>query len=357
LLYADHIELVSLRTVIIGSMLQVGIASEPDVIDIMVGLDDNMLRYMNGGEDVDPTFRSTLSKVAAYMRLPGGLNRHMDRAAEMMRETLAPTMEQFRSNALNMFEDSELAELVPAFQSGIVELSRSGITDDVDNDQSMENWAEIIKTRLGDPTKRVLLDDRLGDLVTAMIDEGHVRLPELGPQHLGEASIGPGRIARLPAVPQAPTDELLDLRTDMQSPLVRYRAEVAKMAREISNPSAFGIERQADIDQLWLERVDPALSDLRDGFAEHSLVKELARSTGRDMRTVITMGTGGSVFVGLELVTSLNAWVAAAAGAGPVVAGIFGNAAVSRGEARRTLERHELFFLYEVDRRLGSESN
>ncbi len=129
------------------------------------------------------------------------------------------------------------------------------------------------------------------------------------------------------------------------------------MAREISNPSAFGIERQADIDQLWLERVDPALSDLRDGFAEHSLVKELARSTGRDMRTVITMGTGGSVFVGLELVTSLNAWVAAAAGAGPVVAGIFGNAAVSRGEARRTLERHELFFLYEVDRRLGSESN
>ncbi len=129
LLYADHIELVSLRTVIIGSMLQVGIASEPDVIDIMVGLDDNMLRYMNGGEDVDPTFRSTLSKVAAYMRLPGGLNRHMDRAAEMMRETLAPTMEQFRSNALNMFEDSELAELVPAFQSGIVELSRSGITD------------------------------------------------------------------------------------------------------------------------------------------------------------------------------------------------------------------------------------
>ncbi len=352
LLYADHIELVSLRTVMIGSALQFGVASESDIVDVLLSLDDATLQFMNSGAEIDPNFRSTLATLSSAMRLPRGLDASLDEATDLMRETLAPTMAQFRSVAEEMFEGSQLAEILPAFEAGIVELSRSGITDDADTDQSIANWVEIVKARLRDPTKRVLLDDEVGDLVSAMVNEGHVALPDLGLRHIGEASIGSGLVARLPAFPQAPTDELLGLRDDLKSPLIRYRAEVAKMARELGNPLASGVARRADLDQLWTERVEPALLELREGLAEHSLVRELAHSAGREVQTVIKIGTGASVFVGFEALTSLNSWVAAAAAAGPPLASIAGSAVTSRSDSRRKFEKHELFYLYETDRRL-----
>jgi hypothetical protein len=280
LLYADHIELVSMRTVMIGSFLQFGVATESDIIEMIASFDDQTLAYMNGWNELDPAFRETMASLATIMRLPAGLDANVDAAADLAREGLAPSMAEFKAKSEEMFEESGLGEILPAFQAGIVELSRSGLTDDGDTDRGVENWVELVKERLRDPTKRLLLDEAVADLVESMINEGHVELPRLTAHHAGEASIGTGLVSRLPAFPQAPTDELLDLRNDLREPLVRYRAEVARMARDASNPMASGLTKRADIDQLWLERVEPALADLREGFAGHSLIREIARTVG-----------------------------------------------------------------------------
>lgn len=351
LLYADHIELISPGAVMLASVMQLGVASESELLDLMVGLSAAGVLNAGGGTDLDPESRDQVAAIAALLRLPAGLNGDVDNALEQVREMLTPGLAPIREVAVQMFEGSGLEELIPALDCGLVELSRSGMTDDMDPSESVEQYAEIIKKRLLNPRKRLLLDETVHSLVTAMVNEGHVNLPSARLRTVGEGEIGSGLISRLPAFPQASTDELLELRSELQHPLTRYRAAVAGMAKETAVGSA--LITQDDVDQLWLERVAPALADLREEFSEHSFVREVARTVGRDIGTVVSFGSGGVLWMGLEHANSLNAWLHAAAAAAVPATRIVAASRAAQAEARSNAGRHELFFLYEVDQRLS----
>src|SRR6266540_3766694 len=144
----------------------------------------------------------------------------------------------------------------PAFDAGILKLSASGFTDDRDTDATVSGWIGLLKGLLQDPTTRLLFDDGVGDLVRSLVAEGHVLPHQLTIKHAGEAAVGSGLVARLPALPEAPVDELLDLRQDLGPPLTRYRAAVSRLADKLAF-RAFDSEFAAEIDDLWTRDVAP----------------------------------------------------------------------------------------------------
>jgi hypothetical protein len=106
------------------------------------------------------------------------------------------------------------------------------------------------------------------------------------------------------------------------------------------------------VDDLWRNDVAPAMVELQEGFAQHGLVREIARTLGKDLKTVIGAATGAGIAIGLDKLAAVNEWIAVSAGVAAPAAQAMATAATAARDERRKLERHELFFLYEAARRL-----
>lgn len=251
------------------------------------------------------------------------------------------------------------AELLHAAKAGLLSFAAydkafSSFNDPGGGDINsvMDNFmTEPIRKRLRNASTRLLFDGTMGWYANYLIDSGKIDANPLALRHSGEAAVGTGLIARLPAFPQAPIDELLDLRSDLGAPLTRYRAKVSQLAGTIATRS-LDPEYPAEVDDLWRNHAAPALLELQEGFAEHGLIREIARTVGKDLKALISAATGAGVAVGLDTLASVDEWVSASAGVAAPAAQIMTSAVTSARDERRRLERHELFFLYEADRRL-----
>lgn len=364
-LYADRIDLVSPGAVMVSSVSQVADAGAAGLLELLTSLDDDTIRAL-GGDGLPDNWKEILpaALLAASLppevlrRLPGGDQIDpsyfdMQRATE---QQFADAEQEFRDTAAKLLTDSGGAELLPAFDAGILTLSPSGMPPDGDSESWVAGWVDLLCKLLADPHTRLLLDDEAGGMARSLIAEGHVTPSKTTLRHAGEATVGSGLIGRLPAFRQAPIDELLDLRSDLRDPLVRYRAAVARLAALVTTPP-FDIEIQAEVDDLRLAHVEPAMVEIREAMAEHTLVREIARIIGSDLKSLVTATAGAAVYIGLDRYTTVTDWVAgtiAAAGSG---AATLSRAAIERRDQRRTQQGHELFFLYEVDRRLARSTS
>jgi hypothetical protein len=217
-LYADEIELVSVGAVMIAGAAQLAGGGHQALLALIASLDDDTLRHLGGGKDMPANWREVL---AVLSRPDASLPPEAAELARGLRASMAEAQEDLAGTAEKMLVDSGAGELLPAIGSGLVTLSASGFTDDTaaDTDAVMENWLALLRGLLVDKRTRLVLDDQVGSLAASLIREGHVDPHRLTLRHAGEAAIGSGLVARLPAFPGAPLNELLDLRSDLAGPL------------------------------------------------------------------------------------------------------------------------------------------
>jgi hypothetical protein len=335
--------------------------SETSLLDVLATLDDETVQYL-AGDKLPPNWRETLPVAMAIMQLdpailrrfPGGdqIDPSFLEQQQEWRNGLSRIVDEAQGVARNVLADSGADELIPAFDAGIVKLSQSGLADDGDPDRMIGRWVELLKDLLQDSKTRLLFDDEVGKLVRSLVNEGHVNPNSLSLKHASEAAVGSGLIARLPAFPQAPIDEVLHLRNDLDGSLTRYRRAVSNFSGKLEFRS-FDPEASAELDDLWTNEVLPALAEIREGFAEHGLVREIAKAIGADLKIVSRTGTGAAVFIGLDNFTAVGGLLAATVATIGPAAQAAAQIALARDKARRDLEQRELFYLYEVDRQLG----
>jgi hypothetical protein len=252
----------------------------------------------------------------------------------------------FTTSSDRVSTESGVNELLPAVREGLL-----AINDRIPREGDV--WGafidEIVRY-LNDPTYVVLLDDFLGGIAAAAVRDGRANLSSAAHSASVEAVIGAGLIARLPAFTEIPMGEVLDLRRDLNSPLVRYRAAVSAMRADDLDPHSSS--REAAIDFLWRQKVAPALLELEEQLKDHGLVKELARSLGADIRSVVTgaplrasLALGAGTALQMDAVAGAVA-AGVAAFAPPVIDGF--NA---RGKARRSVQRSDFYYLYRLNTR------
>lgn len=362
-LYADEVELVSPGAAILAALVEFAAGDDAQMIELMgsfdaqklgqlgaTGLPDNWLEAVKGMYVISAMNPELLT------RLSGGAvgDTALD-AARNLRHTLAESMMQIRQVADRVLSDSKGIELVPAFRAGLLKLSPSGVSEEAGDVQDVvTGFVEILKQLLRDPKSHLLLDDDAASLVRSLVDEGHIEPSKTALNHAGRAAVGSGFITRLPAFTQAPIDELLDLRRDLNEPLSRYRKAVARIAAMLTG-RAFDPELSAEIDDLWRTEVEPALYDMRQGFVEHGLVREIARQISTDVRSLAAAGVGPGIAVSIDSITDLGTLVSIASGltgGGLALAQQVAKAKFRRRDAIKDIEQHELYYLYELDRRL-----
>jgi hypothetical protein len=257
-----------------------------------------------------------------------------------------------------MVESTGAEELEPALASGLVSVTDMGVGmkhavsaaagTDTRSDRAVEQWVEEIKSRLRDGRTRLLFDEGAGSLVQSMLDEGVIRKDEIGLRLAGTAALGAGFVARLPAFTEAPMDEVLGLRGDLDGPLTRYRAAIAKFSHTV--PRMVGRDLEFEVGHLWEQEVAPALEEIGDLLHENAYVRELARHSLQDIGRYLLEGAG--VFVGLGAASDVSAVAASIAGAVPAAAEVTARALLGQRAGMAAARRHDLFYLYHVNERL-----
>lgn len=348
-LYADEIELVSVGAVMIAGVAQLASGGDQAMLALLGGLDDDTLRHLGGGKDMPENWRDVLAKLSR----PEATRRpEVAELARGLRASMAEAQAGLAGTVDQMLVDSGAEELLPAIGSGLVTLSPSGFTEETaeSNDELMENWLALLRGLLVETRTRLLLDDQVGSLAASLIREGHVEPHRLAMRHAGQVAVGSGLVARLPAFPDAPLDEILDLRGDLAAPLGRYRGAVVRLSDRLQ-AGPFDKDLPDEIDDLWSTDVLPALDQISDGLHEHGLVREIARSARQDVKALIAEGS--ALYVGLAGLASVNEWISATAGVASVAVGATAAGAHRSSAARKDLKGRDLFYLSEVDRRLA----
>lgn len=357
ILYADEVELLSPAAEMIGSLAPLAGGDDRVVLEFFLSLDDATIGLL-GGEGLPPNWRELLrmfvSLDARASSTLGGLV-DFDSAQDVaeQRQGLDRVFDELRGVTAGILDSSGIAELVPAIQHGLLRLTPVARAGD-STDQMIERYTAKLTGLLRNPRVHLLVDEMMGSIARGLLDEGHVEASAVTLRKAGTAAVGSGLIARLPAFDQVPMDELLDLRGDLTVPLARYRQSTSELATRLIASPLDALEVSADVDDLYVLEVEPALSDLREAMAEHGLVREVVKALATDVRSVISGTAGSAVVLGAASVTGLSGLVAAIPAAGAAALGVaqpVAQAAVLRRAGKAEAERHGLFYLYEIDRR------
>lgn len=276
---------------------------------------------------------------------------------------VAEQSQQTRKDVEAVFESMGASELVTAMRSKVVTVADLGVTPsstlrladlgDSETDEQIWNWVDALTTRLTDKRTRLLFDRDAGELVQTMYEAGSIPKSPQGMRLAAQAALGVGFAERLPSFPMAKMDELIDMRSDLELPLARYRGAVVRFSKDIEPMVGEGLAFEVQL--RWEETVKPVLLGLEDEMADHGLVRELARSL--DVKDVRNFGlwTSGTYFAFANS-TNLDALatglVATGATGVPQAASVALKAFRARRAATEEAEGNELFYLYAANRRL-----
>jgi hypothetical protein len=363
LLYADQVEMVGLGVALFEQVRQ-STGGELGMFGLLRSLDDEALAHVMGDSAtrmpanfrevvdllVEPRFRNMLR--AAPSDSTGEMKQRlaeMDEINDGARPFVAALLEEAGAAELAVAIDARVIK-VAKLDVDVSYLFRGQTRRRVETDAQVETWVNALLERLEDRRTRLLFDEPSAQLVDELLTNGRLQAFEPTLRLAREAAMGAGLIARLPAFPQAPMDELLNLRRDLTAPLVRYRGAVVSFSKDLS--SAPGRDLEFEISQTWEERVAPAVTEVEQRLADHGLVRELFRSADtKDLTKFLWTSTAS---VGFAAATDVRAFllgtVAATANLG-VDATI--QALRKRGEMLREVKGHELYYLFETNRRLA----
>lgn len=232
----------------------------------------------------------------------------------------------------------ELADAIAAATGS----STSGALDDV-----MNGFLAQTLEALSDGKSFPLLDEQTTGLVRALEREAQATPADANLQRGSEITTAVAFMGFLPHFHKMPIDEILDLRSELRAPLVRFRSAVARIAKTFTSRS-IDPEFRADAESAWRTDVEPALLEIRETLAEHGLLQEAASIALGDPARLAK--EAGAVFAAsMAGIVDLSGLVLAAATAGVPVADTAGRAILARERGRRDADKSSFFFLHKVD--------
>lgn len=254
----------------------------------------------------------------------------------------AKAWRDMRNSMLKTLADSGGEDLVYAIGKGHLHLHPLQFSDpESDGSADEATWAFIdaIVDAVKDSTTYLLLDDGSGGLVRAYAREGHFGASQGGTSRGRQVALAASLFERLPQFDLATLNETLDLRSELERHLDRFRAAMATYSDTIGLASwdeGFADEATG----VFVREVAPAVRDIEDAVASNSYMRALtSRFAGK---------LGGAVPV-LSLALTQALSLPDIAGLAAAGASIAGDAYLAQKEFRDgqiAAEQNRLFFYY-----------
>lgn len=346
LLYADKITLCSLASSMIISISGLTTLDEKGRVDFI----EQVLPYttkdpsnLSNESDFIYRYRELLKKkrlsreeLITKMKI----NNILDNIWKQMEDTLDKISKEYGFN-----------RLIPAIESGNLDIAIFGTqsTGDTYMDDVVKEFVDIVGREVINGKTYPLFDEDTGKLISAGIKEGFFKYSDSNSEksrHIGFVS---DIIQRLPTFEEASIDEVLDIRIELEKPLIRFRSAMLKYSEEIKH-EVWEEEFINDAEKIFLREIEPAILDIEEAVKTNKYLSHLVTDLlNKPMVIPSTSGLG-------VLISSLSNFPKFSAAALGLIAGtglIAYNAYREWEEKSDQLKRAQLYFYYKIGKLLN----
>jgi len=340
LLYGDRVTLYSPATSLVAMAAAIGELSEGERVDFLAQVipavspdsSHETLLILNTYRELRRTRRRSREQILLVERVRSQL----DAAWDMIRDR----MEQ-------MVTASGANELVPAMEAGLldVDVLLKGEAD-FSPDRLLQEFLDRLAQSLTGDVAYPLFDDKAGSLVGSHVAEGLIVPTQSADARGRQVAAAAALMSRLPAFPGATVSEVLDIREELQDPLVRFRAAMVAVTRSLATRS-YDVAFAGEVEQTYVDKVGPALLEISEAIQANRYLRQLLGQATTDMKTILT----GVLTFGLTRTSDMAPLIAGGAAATTAAVTAAWNAAAER----RRIRQHWFYLLYETQRLLASD--
>ncbi|MDP9372219.1 MAG: hypothetical protein M3Q65_07135 [Chloroflexota bacterium] len=269
----------------------------------------------------------------------------------LLKQQFEQKLQRFQEAARKLASDAGGDGILQAIDSGRLKIHsfRPSLQAAMeDTDQAVEEFLAIMRASVSNASTYPLLNASLGDWIGAGIREGSITVSEAASIRGREVGLAAELFERLPVFDIATVQEILDIRQELERPLVRFRAKIIEFSETVKH-GQWDKDFALDAERVFRREVAPAILDIEEEAKTNHLVRSLVRKT-IDKPLVVP---GGSVLAAaLARLDVLPSIVSLALG--PVIASsvLAVDAVTEWRQKNQQIQKNALYFYYTTGKRL-----
>ena len=202
-----------------------------------------------------------------------------------------------------------------------------------------------------------LFDEQSNDLMKAALESNIINVSPTDKRKITHAGLADNYIQRLPSFSEATIDELIDIKSELSQPLIRFRSKMLCYSDSLqSMPWDNDFEKECDL--LYDKEVAPALLEIEECTKDNSFIKNLGKkfftdegfwkSTGG---LVLGIAAGGAISSFNDVISTEQGMLAAGAA---FVASKIAGAYNEYRKTKKDIQRKDLYFYYKAGKELDN---
>ncbi len=215
-------------------------------------------------------------------------------------------------------------------------------------DTLLNDFLKQLEQAVNSPKTYPLFDDFTGDLVRLGIKEGRIETSGAQTNRAKHLGLAASLLERLPCFDEASVQELLEIQSELQNPLVNFRCSMIEFSEQIGSApwdDDFAIEAE----NTFRSKVEPAVLEIEQQVKENKYLIEVGRRIPE--KPLMVPGTS-ALGMAVGTLSHLGETTLSLAGVGAGAATLALDAWMKHQEKRAKIEANQLYFYYRAGRRL-----
>lgn len=346
LLYADQVKLCSLTSSMLLSVMFLRDLKDPQKIEFL--------------ESVIPAVHPDPQQAAAALanlQLMKQVRRGKNPSKQELllrarvKPQLARSWDNLKETIDRMLKDAGMDNLLRVTETNMLQLHMFGAAGQKSTGEWTKEFVDLLTEMISNGSTYPLFDDQTGNLVRLRVREGKIAVSDAGVARGRHSGLAARLLERLPLFDLASIDELLDIRRELDRPLVRFRGTVIKFTEKIKTAS-WDEEFSYDAEQVFQRDIEPAILDIEDAVKSNGYLATLTRKL---TDKPLTLPSGSGLAMLMSQMSALPDIVTQSLGVGGAAGLVAYDAYKEWQQKNEKVEQNCLFFYYKARERLSED--
>jgi hypothetical protein len=214
------------------------------------------------------------------------------------------------------------------------------------DDQIIREFVEGVCNAVSNGLTYPLFDKETGFLVKEQIQRQRIDPSESAIARGKHSGLAGHLLARLPSFDQVSINEILDIRSELDEPLARFRAAVISFSEQIRS-APWDEDFSSDAEVVFHRDIRPAILDIEEAVRSNRYLVSLLR---KFVDKPLVLPSGSAVGLVLSNISSLPDEIAVSVGAGLSALTVVYDAFKEWQQKNEAVERNAMYFYYRTGR-------